>query len=510
MTQHKRLIKILIWTIGIFVVVGAIAQILFTRSVSKALAADIPKNIILDYDKLTTNVFLGKITLHGIELHTQIGTLDLESKYAQVSGLHFIPLLQNGDIIISELYLEEPFIRVRNQKKDPKSNNSKDDSPKNINIKKFKVQSGLLEVFRESMDSVHVRIEDVDVMLTEVSMSEQTRTRDIPFTFETYQLETEKGYLDLGPLEFINWRRLHLDSEKGHIQKLVLRSKYNKKELSQKLRIEHDHYDLEVDSLLLKHPDLGFDSGIPKLNLVELHLQRPKFKIYRDKLLPDDTTHKKLYNQTLRDLDFDLQIDSISITEGLVNYQERVEADVVPESLRFTDVSAIILNLHSKGSGKVTVDVKAQLMGDGPLNLDWSFNPMHISNEFLVTGSLSNFDSANINPFFRTNMNAEVKGTINQMYFTFSGHETESQGDMKINYDEFEFVVLKKNGLGVNKLLTSVVNLFTKNGNQAEVDGFRYGHFVVHRNTDKSFFNFLWLNIKGGLVETMTGNGKKQ
>src|SRR5690606_31464587 len=367
-----------------------------------------------------------------------------------------------------------------------------------------------LEVFRETTDSLHAKIEDIDVLLTEVFITEQTMTKNIPVTFASYRLATEKGYYDLGPLEFIQWDYLHLDSEIGHIKKLMLRSKYDKRALSQKLTVEHDHYDLEIDSLSLVQPDLGFDTGSPKLHLAQLHLQQPKIEVYRDKLLPDDTTHKKLYNQTLRDLDFDLQVDSISISEGEVNYQERIEADVAPERLRFTDVSVAILNMHNRGSGTVSVDIEAQLMGDGPLTLDWSFDPMNTNNEFLVTGSLSNFDSAKINPFLRTNMKAEVKGSINQMYFTFSGHELESQGDMKMNYDQFEFFVLKENRLGVNKLLTAVVSLFTNDGKQTENDGFRYGHYVVQRNTEKSFFNYLWLNVKEGLKETVAGNGKKE
>lgn len=508
MTQNKRLMKILIWILGFFVVAGVIAQILFTQKVKDALENDLPENISLEYDALSTNVIFGKIALKGVELRT--GTFDLESTRIQVSGLHYISLLRKGDIIISELLVVAPFFRLQDKEKDQKANPSKGASDQSILLEKCTIQNGRLEVFRETTDSLHVKIEDIDLMLTEVSFSKQTETQAMPMTFASYQLDTEKGYYDLGPLEYMQWDNLYLDSEKGYIKTFVLRSKYSKKELSRKLSVEHDHYDLVIDSLTLKQPDFGFDTARPKLHLAHLQVNEPKIDVYRDKLLPDDTRHKKLYNQTLRDLDFDLQIDSIEVAEGEVSYQERLEADVVPERLRFTDVSATILNLHSKGKGTVSVDINAQLMGDGPLSLNWSFDPMITTNEFLVTGSLSNFDSAKINPFLRTNMKAEVKGTINQMYFTFSGHELESVGDMKMNYDQFEFLVLKKDRLGVNKLLTTVVNLFTNNGKRTEDDGFRYGHYVVQRDTEKSFFNYLWLNVKEGLVETVAGNGKKK
>src|SRR5690606_25353680 len=164
-----------------------------------------------------------------------------------VSGLRYIPLLRSGDIIISEVNLEEPFFIFRNRKNGSTANNGKGDSLKKINIKKFNIQNGDLEVFREATDSLHLKVEDIDVLLTEVFVTEQTMTKDIPVTFASYRLDTEKGYYDLGPLEFIQWDNLHLDSEIGHIKKLMLRSKYAKKELSEKLTVEHDHYDLEID-----------------------------------------------------------------------------------------------------------------------------------------------------------------------------------------------------------------------------------------------------------------------
>ena len=96
------------------------------------------------------------------------------------------------------------------------------------------------------------------------------------------------------------------------------------------------------------------------------------------------------------------------------------------------------------------------------------------------------------------------------MYFTFSGNEVESQGDMKMAYDQFEFMVLKKDRLGVNKLLTAVVNIFAKKSSKEDGDKYRIGEFKVKRRADKSFFNYLWLNVRNGLVDTMTGKDKKQ
>lgn len=492
--------------------IGVTAQLWFTQRVKVLLSEDLPSHITLSYERLTTNVLLGKIGLQKVAFQDNTTSLDLKAESVTLSGLKYLPLLQKGAIAISDLTVEAPQVtyQKKNLENDSLSTNKKHGEPKNISIENFSIRNGQLKMLQHDSDSTLVHLEGVDMQLTNITHNAETASQPLPFTFGAYEIETQKGYYDLGPLEDLQWQSAKLDTSEGSIQKLELRTKYSREELSKKLTVEHDHYNLVIDSVLLKQPDFGLADHSPKFHLEDLELYHPIFQVYRDKLLPDDTTHKKLYNQALRDLDFDLLVNTIHISEGMVAYEERLEAEVEPESLRFTDISATIRNLHSKGSGMVSVSAQSQLMGDGQLTLDWSFDPQSHSNDFLASGSLKQFRTENISPFLRTNLNAEVKGTIDQMYFTISGNETESQGDMKMAYDQFEFVVLKKDKLGVNKLLTAIVNIFAKESSKADADGFRHGDFKVKRQPDKSFFNYLWLNVKNGLVDTMTGKGKQR
>lgn len=492
--------------------IGVTAQLWFTQRVKVLLSKDFPSHITLSYERLTTNVLLGKIGLQKVAFQDSTTSLDLKAESVTLSGLKYFPLLQKGAIAISDLTVESPQVtyQKKNLENDSLSTKRNQGEPKNISIQNFRIRNGQLKVLQHDSDSTLVQLDGVDVLLTDITHNTETASQSLPFTYGAYEIETQKGYYDLGPLENLQWQSAKLNTAEGSIQKLELHTKYSREELSKKLTVEHDHYDLVIDSVLLKQPDFGLADHSPKFHLEDLELYHPIFQVYRDKLLPDDTTHKKLYNQALRDLDFDLLVNTIHIFEGMVAYEERLEVDVEPESLRFTDISATIRNLHSKGSGMVSVSAQSQLMGDGQLTLDWSFDPQSRSNDFLASGSLKQFRTENISPFLRTNLNAEVKGTIDQMYFTISGNETESQGDMKMAYDQFEFVVLKKDKLGVNKLLTAIVNIFAKESSKADGDGFRHGDFKVKRQPDKSFFNYLWLNVKNGLVDTMTGKGKQR
>lgn len=509
MAKHKipKNLKPTLWIMAVLLLLVAVAQIIFGQQVKAALARDIPGNLALTYGNRSTNVLLGKIALEDLALRTKDGTMDLRAKRLVISGLRYLPLLQKGNFTLARLELEAPHLYFRKPKMDTLGDPSKKKLPSKIAIAKVQVDQGHLEIFREGSESILTKIEHIDLQLGDLSMNGNP---GFPIVYGLHSLKTQKGFLDLGRFEVLQWQRLEVDTLQGHILNMQFHTKYGIGELSQKLAKERDHYDLWVDSLSMGHPVFSPGASPARLHISQLGIYRPEFQVYRDKLLPDDTTHKKLYNQALRDLELDLRVDTIAISGGSIAYRERLDADVEPERLSFTDISAGIYNLHNKGKGPVEVDIAAQLMGSGPLTLDWSFDPADKGNAFVARASLLDFDTRDISPFLRSNLNSEVQGRIDRLYFTISGHELESLGDIKMDYGEFDFVVLKKDRSGVNKLLTAVVNLFAKDGGKDDVDGFRHGTFKVKRNTDRSFFNYLWINLKAGLVNTLTGKGHKE
>ena len=53
-------------------------------------------------------------------------------------------------------------------------------------------------------------------------------------------------------------------------------------------------------------------------------------------------------------------------------------------------------------------------------------------------------------------------------------------------------------------------NLFVTKDSEGNPGDFRYGAIDVERDPTKSYFNYLWINIRAGIFDTVTGNGKKE
>ena len=83
-------------------------------------------------------------------------------------------------------------------------------------------------------------------------------------------------------------------------------------------------------------------------------------------------------------------------------------------------------------------------MGEAPIELTWNFDANKENDAFYVSGVVTDFKSESINQFLRSNLRTEAEGDVQELYFTVSGDAISSSGDMKMNYEDFRFTVLKR------------------------------------------------------------------
>ena len=53
-------------------------------------------------------------------------------------------------------------------------------------------------------------------------------------------------------------------------------------------------------------------------------------------------------------------------------------------------------------------------------------------------------------------------------------------------------------------LVSTLANIFISKTSKNDEGGFKEGSGDVNRNQTKSFFNYLWLNLKDGMLKTVT------
>ena len=520
----RKLKKRIVWiiTIPIFLILllFAILQWRAKSYIENFLSQKIPAHIHLTYDKLEVNLIKGSVGLTDVGLEF----LDKEAKIAKagmsleaidLKGLGYYQALFGNTIGFREIRLLRPKAEYYQGDHEVESDGVvATDSAKErtLSIAQLSIVDGEFRLMAKSADSVVFSMENLNFSLENLKLDRETIEREIPFSYGDYDLSSGRVYADLGPYEALTLSGTSIKDKELQLSNLSLRSKYNRATLSKKLDKEHDYIDLKIPELKLSGMDIGFNAERFFLNATSFILQNPNMEIFRDKLVQDDYEQKKLYSRMLRELPIDLNVSEVMVNNGYIAYSELVKMGTVPGEIVFADLEATISNVSNTHENREMTEIEAvaQLMGEAPIELRWNFDVHKENDAFFVSGVVKNFKSESINQFLRSNLRTEAEGDVQELYFTVSGDAVSSTGDMKMNYEDFRFTVLKKDRMGVNKLLTFVGNIFTNDGSKTDESGYRYGEIYAERDNTKSFFNYLWLNVMDGIVNTLTGDGKKE
>ena len=85
--NKSRILKIGVGLLLLFLLAGVAAQLFFRKKVIKALSEQLPKEINFTYSEVSTNVFLGKISLTDVNANSPDGQINFEAQSVTVSGL---------------------------------------------------------------------------------------------------------------------------------------------------------------------------------------------------------------------------------------------------------------------------------------------------------------------------------------------------------------------------------------------------------------------------------------
>ncbi|CAH8282139.1 uncharacterized protein DUF748 [Mariniflexile fucanivorans] len=513
----KKNIVILLFIIVFFLLGFFLLQWWAKNYVTDLLSQKLPPQFALKYSDLDINILSGDAILYQTELKIKSNDtlqnhtfLKLES--LELNGIGYWDLMFNETLSIKNIHLKHPKLHYYPYKKiasNKSESKAKKKGIKTIKFDELNIANGSLDVMKQSTDSVKLSVKSYNLKVSGSKIDLNSETKR-PFAFEDYNLNAKNIILGNNEYETIKISSVNTNKDVWQLENLQIAPKYDKQELSRHLSKERDYINLNIPRVILKSLTFNFFEDPFTITVASTEIVEPNLEIYRDKLLPDDLTFKPLYSKSLRTLTFDLAIKQTEIKNGYISYAELVEPDKKAGKIFFNKVDATLKHLTNvKNAEKTDIKIHSELMGEAPLELNWSFDVNNTSDTFEISGAIQNLPANVLNPFFKPNLNALAEGTLQQMYFTFYGNNVTSEGEIKMKYDDFKFNLLRQNSSKINKVLTAIGNIFVSGDSKTNDEGFRFGDIEAERDTTKSFFNYLWINVKSGLVSTLTGNGEK-
>jgi len=258
---------------------------------------------------------------------------------------------------------------------------------------------------------------------------------------------------------------------------------------------------MNMKSKLLKISGFGLQKKDSLLHVVsnKIQIDSTNFNIYRDKTIADDTSYKALYSKALRELNFQLSVDSLMISEMELTYQELLDVDRKAGEIKFNAVQAQVLNIHNSINAEqpdIKVEAKAKFTEGSEIVFNFNFVPDH--DQFYVSTYLKQIEDKSINGFFAPAMRMEMEGTINEIKTSSTGNNTEMNGDFSIAYEKLKLNILKKDG-SKNNFASLLSNAIVRN---KDVDN-QYELEKVKRDQTKSFWNYVWTFHLQGLKKSL-------
>ncbi|MGV3698207.1 hypothetical protein [Flavobacterium sp.] len=374
-----------------------------------------------------------------------------------------------------------------------------------ITVSDIYLNHGDLKIINVKNEKAVLSVHNINFNIDGILINEAVLKDKIPFKYKNYRLNCDSLYYH--PNEFYHIKTKKLTSTKTDlsITKFEMLPSYSRPEHVAKMKTEKDIYTLACDSIKVGKIDWGFTDDDFFFHCNSVALEHTAANIYRSKEPADDLTKKHLYNKLLRELKFDLKVDTLKIRNSLLEYEEEKSSDFGAGKLTFNNFNVTATNIRSGFKKTALPDLKIRIdcrfMNASPFKVDWKLNVMDKTDGFNIKGTLTDFEADKIIPFAKPYLNVTTKGMIDKVQFNFTGNDKRNAGIFKVEYDNLKFTIYKKDDRKKkNKLLTFVANIFVKKDTK---DKLKEATVEVGRIPEKSFYNLFWRSVEEGLKKIL-------
>ncbi len=496
----------------------------------------------LRYDKLTMDEAAGNLSVTNINLlydSTEYTSL-LEKNEAPptllkinipeiiVSGVKTPRALLNKEIVGKKLHIRNPVIDII-------YTNAGKDSARNIPTK---------EVYEQVLGELDlIKIDTVEISGAQITTSNiKTRKKSVQFRNTSILLIDVAIDENTGkdPDKLLFAKQLFLESEKisfpsenqpynyeidsislnsitnsAYVKKFRINPTMNEDAFVKSLATQDDRFDFSINNIRMRNLDIHqlFNENIVADSIV---INSASFKIYRDLSIPRDKKNRvgKYPHQLLDKIPVSIQVKKMILLNAFVEYKEKSKITNQSGKVQFHDVSATINNLTNnkdavKANNVMRADISTKFLNKAPLKIVWQFYLKHPKGRFDVKGNLGSIAGSDVNALIEPMGPAKMeKGQIKSLAFNFEGNNYDTDGTVKMLYNDLKLAVLEKDKgskeLDKKSLTSFVANIIIKNDNPSKEKG-EPRVAIVHfdRDTNRSIFHLIWKSIFKGVKETV-------
>jgi hypothetical protein len=242
-------------------------------------------------------------------------------------------------------------------------------------------------------------------------------------------------------------------------------------------------------------------------------------KVFRDNRRKSRHLKKPVFQEMIYSFPGAINIDSIALSKGTINYTSHARQANEPGRISFTGVNAKLYHIsndtiYKKEKAYLKLNAHAYLMGKGKLSVHLKAGIFDIRNTFSIIGTLSEMDARELNPILEKNSFISVKsGIIDAMSFSFTANNDRATGVMTLRYHDLDVAVINKRTdktSAIKERLSSfAANIKILDSNPLPGEKVRTGIIAYDRDPEKFLFNYSFKSILSGIKSSLVLKTKK-
>ena len=273
-----------------------------------------------------------------------------------------------------------------------------------------------------------------------------------------------------------------------------------------------------------------FHFNIPQMKIVGLdYLSLLKGNIYKardisiynmfadilvnmDKPYDINSSNPEMPNEVFSSMKETVNIDSLKIINGRLNYRERFAVKATPGIVTFKKVNVSVRGISNNKTHPDTAIIHGEglFMDSGKMKLDMAIPLATKDFSLRYSGSLSTMDVTVLNSFIEPSEHQRIKsGVLQSASFNINVNSGYASGALNAIYKDVSIVFLDENTGSEKGIFNQILSLFGKvfiirGSNMPDEEGLiKIGEIKYARKPTDYFFQFLWFALRGGVADVL-------
>lgn len=484
--------------ISLLIVIGSLA--IFTtfflkNIVNNQLKKEVEKTFggfyTLNFEKSTTSLSVSgfNVQFEGVTFNSDTSNLNMLARYPalffktdklKVLDINIFEVFLGPEINTGGVQIDKPelLFYIPEGGKPPDSDESSASSSgiERIKVKEISLNEGKASFLfhgnqKDTLISGHdvsLHITDLDIdLLSQSNVLNSATAEQIKLSLKELRLSPENSEYayEMDSLAFNYQAELLAGYD------LSMKPKGNPIQMAGSTAFRKTVFDLEIDSLLYKSKDFRSLKQLETIKGQSLNLMGLRLLLHRNKSLPlDESQYKKLFHQSLLALPLHVELDSISITNALIDYKIHQRRPEPTGNLILSALSGVVTPVNTRTREEIKARFKGRFMREATFTFNMNL-PLKKPENHSYSGNIGSMSFRGLNPLISNLTKVRMDaGTIQSIDFRGTANELLNQGNMKLVYSDLKLSVTD-NSNNRKWLQSGVSNLLIRNNSKSAKTG---------------------------------------